>query len=299
MYCQKCGRVIPDDSVFCNFCGAPQQAQPAAAAPVKTEEELATERKTQQRNRVLSGVAIVLVIAILAALLWIFRPTPVNATRKFLNAVQRQNWRTAQRYYSGNPAHLQMPSASTFESLGTGGADFYEQLMDKLTDFHYSIGGVTRHGSNAEVQVTITTYNFRQFVSDARKDLGKEGISLVSNLWNSLLGKAAGSSSASIFPALSEDLGKLTTQSVTTTCTFYVQRSGRIRWKVSRLGPEQLDALTGGGYSALTSFLQSGNSSSGKDSGAGSTIAEGINEAVNSFGDLAKQAEQELSKYVK
>jgi hypothetical protein len=27
MYCNKCGKPIPDGSVFCNACGAPQQAR--------------------------------------------------------------------------------------------------------------------------------------------------------------------------------------------------------------------------------------------------------------------------------
>ena len=30
MFCQKCGNQIPDGSTSCNFCGAPQQAQPSA-----------------------------------------------------------------------------------------------------------------------------------------------------------------------------------------------------------------------------------------------------------------------------
>ena len=29
MYCNRCGKPIPDGSTFCNACGAPQQAQQA------------------------------------------------------------------------------------------------------------------------------------------------------------------------------------------------------------------------------------------------------------------------------
>lgn len=34
MYCNKCGKPIPDGSTFCNSCGAPQRQRPVQQRPV-------------------------------------------------------------------------------------------------------------------------------------------------------------------------------------------------------------------------------------------------------------------------
>lgn len=49
MFCTKCGNQIPDNTKFCTFCGAPQNAEPAApATPVAPAEPTAPAPQFQQ-----------------------------------------------------------------------------------------------------------------------------------------------------------------------------------------------------------------------------------------------------------
>lgn len=63
MICKNCGKEIEENTKFCIFCGANQQAEPAAPAPV--EEEQPKKKKGCLIAAIIAIVAVVLVGAIL------------------------------------------------------------------------------------------------------------------------------------------------------------------------------------------------------------------------------------------
>ncbi len=70
MFCSKCGAQCADDSKFCNVCGNPMQAAPAAAEPVKAP--VATKAPANALGAVRPYMGLILgVVAILALVLFI------------------------------------------------------------------------------------------------------------------------------------------------------------------------------------------------------------------------------------
>lgn len=249
MKCPHCGQTIPDDSEFCNYCGRK------------------IDDKVDRRNRWLKAIVILLVIAIIATCLYLFRSTPIRSTRHFLDAVQEQDWDTAQKYYSGDPANLGIPDASTLERFGKGGAELYQKMLDKGCDFQYEVVGEKRDGRKAEVTVAFTTYDF-------------------SSLFR---GKGVQS-----FDSLSRGLDGLTQRTKHTQCTFNLKRTRWGRWKVSMLGIDQIDAMTGGIYSGL---VQTVESAIGAPVSGISETASDVEKALNNaFSSLAEELEKAVGE---
>lgn len=256
MVCRHCGHTIPDDSEYCSYCG-------------KLVNE--STRKVNRTNRWLKAICIILVIAIVLTCLYFFRSTPTRSTRRFLDAVQKQDWDTAQKYYSGDPANLGVPSASTLEKFGKGGAELYQKLLDKGCDFQYEIVSEKRNGKEADVTVAFTTYDFSKLFR----------------------GKGVPT-----FESLGRKVDGLTQRTKHTQCAFHLKKNKWGQWKVSMLGVDQIDAMTGGVYSGIVKAIESaigapvssaGNTISEYASGAGeiiSNIAEAVNEAVSGTGKV-------------
>lgn len=246
MDCPHCGHTIPEDSEFCNYCGRK------------------INDKVDRRNRWLKAIVILLVIAIIATCLYLFRSTPTRSTRRFLDAVQEQDWDTARKYYSGDPANLGIPDASTLEKFGKGGAELYQKMLDKGCDFQYEVVSEKRNGREAEVTVAFTTYDF-------------------SSLFR---GKGVQS-----FDSLSRGLDGLTQRTKHTQCDFQLKRNKWGRWKVSMLGIDQIDAMTGGVYSGLVQTIESavGAPVSGV-SEAASDVEQALNDAFSSLAEEVERA---------
>lgn len=62
MFCTKCGNQLPDDTRFCTFCGAPQEAEPAAAVAPETE-PVVPETETVAPEAALAEDSIINVVA--------------------------------------------------------------------------------------------------------------------------------------------------------------------------------------------------------------------------------------------
>ena len=280
MFCPSCGKEIPDGSTYCNYCG---RAVYTNSAPTPQDNE------GKKRNRVLKGICIALVIAIvLVACFFLFRSTPQKSTKRFLNAVKRQDWKTAERYYSGNPLGIGLPSASTFDNLGQGGGQFYQKLLDKVCDFDYTIDSVKVNGSTAQVGVTITTYDFSSFLASSGKALLKSNASGIERFFESMLGNSnAADTQDNTFSVLSSQLDQLQNKSAKNSCVFTLERGRFGRWKITLLGPDQLNALSGGLYSGLFKLIP-GFSDSGSAASfvgqAADTAGRILSEAVKSFG---------------
>ena len=74
MFCQKCGNQIPDGSVNCNFCGAPQQnapvqqppfAQPPVMPPVQPTPPTPQKEKNNKTVLIAIIAALVVIIAVI------------------------------------------------------------------------------------------------------------------------------------------------------------------------------------------------------------------------------------------
>ena len=65
MFCMKCGSKIPDESVFCPFCGADLKAMAATAAP---EQNVVPEQNVSRPSRKLKVFSIVGMALTLSAL---------------------------------------------------------------------------------------------------------------------------------------------------------------------------------------------------------------------------------------
>ena len=63
MYCQKCGKELPDDTKFCHFCGAPQSTLPPASTAAQKAETNAVSSVTPQKKS--HGFLIFLIVAVI------------------------------------------------------------------------------------------------------------------------------------------------------------------------------------------------------------------------------------------
>lgn len=235
MTCPHCGQTIPDNSEYCNFCGKK------------------IDDKVDRRNRWLKAVCIILIIAIVLTCLYLFQSTPTRSTRKFLDAVQEQDWDTARKYYSGDPANLGLPSASTLEKFGKDGAELYQKLLDKGCDFQYEVVSEKRNGREADVTVEFSTYDFSRIFR------GK-GVPTISSM--------------------SHQVDGLTQRTKHTQCSFHLKKARWGRWKVTMLGVDQIDAMTGGVYSGIVK-----------------TIESTVGVPVSSAGDALSEIGQAISKF--
>ncbi len=247
MYCQHCGAEIPDNSVFCNHCGKPQD----------TAEAKASRKNEKRKHRIQKFIIFLLIVAILGTLVYFLRPTPEHATKRFLSSMQQQDWDTAQKYYSGNPANIGVPSASTFDVLGEGGGEFYQKLVDKVMDFDYVVNDVTvsEDGKEATAEVTFTTYDFSNFMKTVNQTLLDHSTDTIGNAFWSLFGKEDTTENATTFELLEKDLDALTEKNKKTTTQLHLKKTQLGRWKVSLLGMKQLDALSGGLYGNTISSI--------------------------------------------
>lgn len=243
MICRHCGHTIPEDSEYCNYCGK------------------AVNNSVNRRNRWLSVICVILAIAVALTSVYLFRSTPTRSTRRFLDAVQQQDWDTARKYYSGDPANLGIPSASTLEKFGDGGAQLYRKLLDKGCDFTYEVVSEKIDGQRAEVTVAFNTYDFGSLLKKKR---------------------------IPTFKKLSQEVDGLTQRTNKTQCTFNLRKNKRGQWRVTLLGVNQIDAMTGGIYSgtiqAIKTALSNPVSSAGEAaSGAAQSVASSAEKAFKSI----------------
>ena len=51
MHCEECGKQIPDDSKFCEFCGHPISLKTESREPIKPEKKIQTEHPKKKKSR--------------------------------------------------------------------------------------------------------------------------------------------------------------------------------------------------------------------------------------------------------
>lgn len=88
MKCRKCGIEIPDDSIFCNVCGAKQKLQTEAKAS-KKEYQNAVQKRTGKKKRITLLVVLVLLLLVCLIILYysFAKTSPKKSTADLLNAV--------------------------------------------------------------------------------------------------------------------------------------------------------------------------------------------------------------------
>ena len=77
MFCPNCGNQIPDDSVFCSFCGSNLQMNTSYAPPVNLEEQSVSSFASVLRKALSSTKFLVMCILVTAAAVLSFAPTKV------------------------------------------------------------------------------------------------------------------------------------------------------------------------------------------------------------------------------
>ena len=77
MFCPNCGNQIPDDSVFCSFCGSNLQMNTSYAPPVNLEEQSVSSFASVLRKALSSTKFLVMCILVTAAAVLSFAPTTV------------------------------------------------------------------------------------------------------------------------------------------------------------------------------------------------------------------------------
>ena len=86
---------------------------------------------------------------------------------------------------------------------------------------------------------------------------------------------------------MSSQLDQLQNKSAKNSCVFTLERGRFGRWKITLLGPDQLNALSGGLYSGLFKLIPGFSDSGSAASFAGQaadTAGRILSEAVKSFG---------------
>ena len=73
MFCNKCGKEIPNHAQFCNYCGAPVnnfQSQPAApSAPQTVEIPVPKKKKGNLAVKIIIGIVVFIAVVFVAKLI--------------------------------------------------------------------------------------------------------------------------------------------------------------------------------------------------------------------------------------
>ena len=166
-------------------------------------------------------------------------------------AFQNQDTEALAELYNGK---VDLESFFTQEDASSAmESEAINALADKLCDFDYEILGESIDGDKAEVDVKLTTYDFATVATETLSQVFTMAFSMAfsedydesksEELFNTvLLGK------------LGEQTEK--TKSATVTIPLTKTESG---WKIDKLSDDKefMDALSGGGYSAVEEFADS------------------------------------------
>ncbi|MGI5873501.1 MAG: hypothetical protein ACOX8R_02430 [Bacillota bacterium] len=198
------------------------------------------------RKRILLPVFLTLLALVLCAC---GEKTPSEVVDEAAVAFQNQDTAALSELYNGKvdleSFFTQEDSSSELE------AEAFKALADKLCDFDYEILDETIDGDTAKVEVKLTTYDFATVANGTMSQVFTTAFSMVfsddefddsktEELFNTvLLGK----------------LGEQTEKTKTATIAIPLTRT-ESGWKIDKLSKDEtfLDALSGGGYSAMKNF---------------------------------------------
>ncbi len=74
MFCSECGKQLPDNSRFCNFCGAEQGVMPQAEPTPSNAEAKATQKQAKPKKR--ANILVLLIVFVVAGLIGRFVIAP-------------------------------------------------------------------------------------------------------------------------------------------------------------------------------------------------------------------------------
>ena len=190
-------------------------------------------------------------------------PTPKDIAEKYLAAIKAQDEEGISALSEGSYSEDElMGTVDLVLGESEEGEEYDEatkKFKEKVIDFDYTIGEERIDGENAEVDVTIKTYDFGtmmgQYLERAMSELMAAAFDGASQEEIDAMGKKI----------LEEELDKLTEKSYETTVPMKLKKVEG-EWKVVEIegDSEFMNAMLGGLVDVVKAFEELGNSMDGK-----------------------------------